>query len=89
VGPDESIIDATGLANGVFVDGFDNAGLHGVIAAGFTIKNALYEGVLVVSPSDVVIRDNHVVDNDKSPGLQFTLAAVAGRRLMAPSFPTT
>jgi parallel beta-helix repeat protein len=67
-----STIDATGLSNGVFVDGFDHAGLNNVTVAGFTIKNALNEGVLVVSASDVTIRDNHVVDNDKNPGLLFT-----------------
>jgi Right handed beta helix region len=71
-GAEETTIDATGLSNGVFVDGFDNAGLHGVTVAGFTIKNAQNEGVLVVSASDVTISDNHIVDNDKNPGLLFT-----------------
>jgi len=71
-GAEASTIDATGLSNGVFVDGVDNPGLHGVTVAGFTIKNALNEGVLVVSASDVTIRDNHVIDNDKNPGLLFT-----------------
>jgi parallel beta-helix repeat protein len=71
-GAEETTIDATGLSNGVFVDGFDNPGLHGVAIAGFTIKNALNEGVLVVSASDITIRDNHIVDNDKNPGLLFT-----------------
>jgi parallel beta-helix repeat protein len=70
-GAEASIIDATGLSNGVFVDGFDHAGLHNVTVAGFTIKNALNEGVLVVSASDVTIRDNHIIDNDKNPGLAF------------------
>ena len=72
VGAEASIIDATGLSNGVFVDGLDNPGLRGVTVAGFTIKNALNEGVLVVSASYVTIRDNHIVDNDKNPGLNFT-----------------
>jgi parallel beta-helix repeat protein len=71
-GAEETTIDATGLSNGVFVDGFDNAGLHNVNVAGFTIKNALNEGVLVVSASDITIRDNRIVDNDKNPGLLFT-----------------
>ena len=53
-GAGASIIDATGLANGIFVDGFDNAGLGHVNIAGFTVKNANWEGVLVVSASDVV-----------------------------------
>jgi parallel beta-helix repeat protein len=71
-GAEASTIDATGLSNGVFVDGFDHAGLHNVTVAGFTIENALNEGVLVVNASDVTIRDNHIIDNDKNPGLLFT-----------------
>ena len=69
---DPSVIDATGLAHGIFVDGLDYPGLNGVTIAGFTVKNALFEGILVVSASDVTIRDNQVVDNDKSQGLEFT-----------------
>jgi nitrous oxidase accessory protein NosD len=71
-GANVSVIDATGLAQGIFVDGFDNPGLHDVTVAGFTVKNALYEGVLVVSASDVVIRDNNIVNNDTVPGAVFT-----------------
>jgi parallel beta-helix repeat protein len=71
-GADPSVIDAAGLPNGIFVNGFDHPGLSNVTVAGFTVKNALYEGVLVVSASDVTIRDNRILDNDKSPGLLFT-----------------
>lgn len=67
-----SIIDATGLAHGIFVDGFDHPGLNNVTIAGLAIKNALFEGIVVVSSSDVTIRDNDVIDNDKSQGLSFT-----------------
>jgi parallel beta-helix repeat protein len=70
-GADSSIIDATGLAHGMFLDGFDYPGLNNVIIAGFTVKNALYEGVLVVSTSDATIRDNRIVDNDMIPGVVF------------------
>lgn len=70
-----SVIDATGLSHGIFVDGFDNPGLNNVTIAGLTIKNAQFEGVLVVSASDVTIRNNRVVDNDQSQGLNFTGAA--------------
>ncbi len=65
-GAGASIIDATGLANGIFVDGFDNAGLSHVTIAGFTVKNANWEGVLVVSASDVTIRDNRIANNTKA-----------------------
>jgi len=71
-GADSSIIDATGLAHGIFVDGFDHPGLKQVTITGLTIENALFEGVLVVSASDITIQDNHIIDNDKSPGLNFT-----------------
>jgi hypothetical protein len=70
-GADSSIIDATGVAHGIFLDGFDFPGLNNVTIAGFTVKNALYEGVLIVSTSDATIRDNHIVDNDMVPGLVF------------------
>lgn len=66
-GANHTIIDATGLANGIFVDGFDNAGLAHVTVAGFNVKNANWEGVLVVSASDVTIRDNNINNNDKAP----------------------
>jgi parallel beta-helix repeat protein len=69
---DPSVIDATGLPNGILVDGFSHSGLHNVTVAGFTVENALYEGVLVVSASDVTIHHNRIVGNDKSPGLLFT-----------------
>ncbi|HUN80233.1 MAG TPA: right-handed parallel beta-helix repeat-containing protein, partial [Phycisphaerae bacterium] len=68
-GAGTSIIDATGMPNGVFVDGYDHPGLTHVTVAGFTIKNAQFEGVLVVSANDVTIRDNTIEDNDQSPAV--------------------
>lgn len=65
-GAERTVIDATGLANGIFVDGFDHAGLSHVSISGFTVKNAQWEGVLVVSASDVTIRDNKIADNTKA-----------------------
>ncbi len=64
-GAKKSVIDATGLPDGVFVDGYDNAGLSHVTLAGFTVENAQFEGILVVSASDVTIRDNTIENNDK------------------------
>ncbi len=61
----DTIIDATGLANGIFVDGLDNKGLANVVIAGFTVENAQYEGVVVVNASDVTVRDNRIVHNDQ------------------------
>lgn len=71
-GADVSIIDATNLAHGVFIDGFDNSGLHHVTLAGLTVKKAQFEGILVVSAFDVTIRDSNILDNDQSSGLEFT-----------------
>ena len=61
----DSVINATGQPNGVLIDGLHNPGLKNVIIAGFTVKNALYEGVLILNAADVTVRDNHIVDNDK------------------------
>jgi parallel beta-helix repeat protein len=71
-GTSTSIIDATGLAHGVFVDGFDHPGLRQVIITGLTVENALFEGVLVVSASDITIQNNDIINNDTTPGLIFT-----------------
>jgi hypothetical protein len=61
-----TVIDATGLANGVYIDGIDNAGLGAVVVSGFTIENANFEGVLIANATDVVVRDNEVTRNDRS-----------------------
>jgi parallel beta-helix repeat protein len=62
----KTIIDATGLANGIYVDGLDNGGLVGVSVSGFQVQNANFEGILVTNSSDVTITDNHVLKNDAS-----------------------
>jgi parallel beta-helix repeat protein len=72
-----TIIDATGLGNGVYVDGLDNPGLSDVLVSGFTIENAKYEGVLITNASGVTIRDNHVLNNDT--GLNIETPACPGQ----------
>lgn len=71
-----SIIDATDLAHGIFVDGFDHPGLRDVIIAGLTVRNAQFEGILAVNTTDVIVRDSSILDNDKSSGLEFTGATM-------------
>lgn len=71
-GPEWTIVDATNLAHGFFVDGWDHPSLNNVTIAGFKVENALYEGILVVSASDVTIRANAIVNNDKVPDAHFT-----------------
>ncbi|HUX46192.1 MAG TPA: right-handed parallel beta-helix repeat-containing protein [Terracidiphilus sp.] len=68
-GAQKTTIDATGMANGIFVDGYDNAGLAHVTVAGFTVENAQWEGVLVVSAADVTIRENTIANNTKAPAV--------------------
>ena len=65
-GAGASVIDATGLANGVFIDGYTHPGLAHVTIAGFTVENAQWEGVLVVNASDVTIRENDISSDDKA-----------------------
>jgi len=67
-----TIIDAGGLPHGIFIDGVDNPGLSNVNITGLTVENALYEGILIVSASNVTISNDQVNDNDTSPGLVFT-----------------
>jgi parallel beta-helix repeat protein len=59
-----AIIDATGLPNGIYVDGRDNPGLNNVVVSGFSVLKANYEGILVTNASDVTIKDNYVAYND-------------------------
>jgi parallel beta-helix repeat protein len=65
-GADSTIINAHGLANGVYVDGLDNGGLSGVLVTGLTIINANFEGILLTNTSNSLISNNHVADNDQS-----------------------
>jgi parallel beta-helix repeat protein len=64
--PENTVIDATGLLNGVNVDGFNHPGLAHVIVSGFTVQNANAQGILVTNASDVTISNNNVTGNDKS-----------------------
>ena len=68
-GADSTVIDATGLPNGVFLDGISNSGLSAVVVSGFTIERANFEGVLAANATDVTITDNHVTQNDKALAL--------------------
>ncbi len=64
-----SIIDASGLSNGIFVNGMAAApkiGISNVTISGFTVRNANFEGILVANATDVSLTGNLVTDNDKS-----------------------
>ena len=70
-----AIINASEVSRGVFVDGLYHTGLAGVHVSGFTIRNAQFEGILVLNASDVSLSYNTVLDNNqalkdgKCPGL--------------------
>jgi Right handed beta helix region len=77
-----TIIDATNLANGIYIDGIDNPQLGHVVVTGFTIENAKFEGILVANASFVTIWGNRVLNNDKS--LKASIPACPG----VPAFET-
>lgn len=60
------IINAAGHANGIYVDGLDNAGLANVTISGFTVENANFEGILANNTTALLIENNIVSNNDKS-----------------------
>lgn len=60
-----AVIDATGLANGVSVDG-SVVTFSGVVVNGFTVRNANFEGILVLNATDVTLAYNIVKHNDLS-----------------------
>jgi parallel beta-helix repeat protein len=78
-----TIIDATGLSNGIYIDGIDNAGLANVLVRGFKIQNANFEGILVGNASGVTIVGNWVIGNNK--GLNVSGPSCPG----IPSFETS
>ena len=80
-----TIVDATGLSNGFYVDGIDDPGVSDVVISGFTVKNANFEGILVANASSVTISNNIVTGNDKGLTMPDT-ATVACNGL--PSFET-
>lgn len=61
---ENTIIDATGLDNGINIDGVDHPGLGDVTVTGFTIENASTEGILASNASRVQITDTIVTHND-------------------------
>lgn len=61
-----TIIDATGMANGIYIDGLDHAGLSHVTVSGFTVRNANFEGILMTNVSESVVWGNELTGNDRS-----------------------
>ncbi len=67
-----TIINAFGLANGIFVNGMAKApasGVNSVVVSGFVIQNANFEGILVANATGVTITNNQVTGNNRSLNL--------------------
>jgi nitrous oxidase accessory protein NosD len=62
-------VDATGKVNGIVVSG---AGAAGSVVQGFTVQDAIGEGILVVSTSHVGILSNTLKGNDKGANTTVT-----------------
>ena len=63
------VIEAKGKSNGIFVNGVaatPGAGVANVVIEGFKIRDANFEGILIANASNVVLLDNHVLENNKA-----------------------
>ncbi len=66
---ENAILDAAGFRRGFFVNGLAANGLSGtglanVNISGFTVRNAMYEGILVLNASMVSVSNNAVMNNN-------------------------
>ncbi|HEV2135826.1 MAG TPA: right-handed parallel beta-helix repeat-containing protein [Terracidiphilus sp.] len=64
-----TVIDASGLPHGIFIDGMASApaiGVSNVVVSGITVRNANFEGILMANASDVSLTGNQVMGNDKA-----------------------
>jgi parallel beta-helix repeat protein len=69
-----TIINAKGLANGIFIDGIGkstsvgpgNNMLEQVTVTGFTVENADFEGILVANASNIMVWGNRIIQNNTS-----------------------
>jgi parallel beta-helix repeat protein len=61
-----TIIEAKGLATGIYVNGIENKNLSGVFISGFTVQNANFEGILVANATGTTITGNILQGNNLS-----------------------
>jgi parallel beta-helix repeat protein len=78
---ESAVLDASGKSRGFFVNGLapsglTGTGLSGVNISGFTVRNANFEGILVLNASMVTLSNDTVMNNNRSlaggtcPGLE-------------------
>ena len=63
------VIDATGLSNGIFINGMAAApasGISNVVINHMTVENANFEGILIANATNISLYTNHVHNNNKS-----------------------
>ncbi len=65
IAKDGAIIDATGLPQGIFINGLAGSAIQNVVISGFTVQNANFEGILIVNASAVTVTSNSVLNNNK------------------------
>ena len=68
-GRDRTIINAFGLANGIYINGSDKApatGVGNVVVTGLQVQNANFEGILVMNANGVTISNSQVSGNDRN-----------------------
>lgn len=70
-----TVIDASGLTNGVAI-----TGTRSVVVSGFTVENANAAGIWIAGSSSITISGNHVIDNDKAliPGANASCPPLKG-----------
>jgi parallel beta-helix repeat protein len=62
----KTIIDASRLSNGIYIDGIDNPGLSNVVVSNLQVENANFEGILVANASSVSIKHCMILLNDRN-----------------------
>lgn len=63
----EVIIDASDKPNGIFVNGVSSApqpGASRIVIRGLKVRNAQFEGILIVNATDVTVAENEVTHNN-------------------------
>lgn len=66
---ENAVIDAQGLRRGFEVNGLGiPGGLSGVNISGFTVRNAQFEGILLLNATVATVSNNTVINNDQAAG---------------------
>lgn len=76
---ENTIIDATGLANGINVDGLNHPGLAQVYISDLTVENAQIEGILLTNVTGSAVQNTRVLKNNVALDVStFTCPGIPG-----------